>query len=162
VVFVAEMPLTGNGKVDRKALPAPQDLAGEREQQYLAPRTPLEELLAGMWGEVLGIGQVGSTDNFFEIGGDSLLATRLVSRMREAFRIELSLKWFFTTAPTIADMARSIEQRLIDEAAASELAEALQGLEEISDDEAKILLATEVGLQPDPVAHPLNKLAAVL
>ena len=151
MVMLGEMPLTANGKVDRKALPEAEAIGGEREPDYLAARTRVEEALTGIWREVLGVERVGVFDNFFEIGGDSLIATRLVSRMRETFQMELSLKWFFNTAPTIADMAKNIEQNFIDEAAADELAEALRDLEGLSDDEAKALLATEVGLEPEQV-----------
>ncbi|HEX9939429.1 MAG TPA: condensation domain-containing protein, partial [Longimicrobium sp.] len=100
-------PVTPNGKVDRAALPAP-DTPGSRGATYVAPRTPAEERMAGIWAEVLGVERVGGEDNFFELGGHSLLATQLVSRVREAFRTELPLRVVFE-APTLAELARRVE-----------------------------------------------------
>src|SRR5262249_37062187 len=82
-VRLAELPLTPNGKVDRKALPAPKWQSGE--ESLVAPRTPVEEVLAGIWAEVLGLDQVGADGHFFELGGHSLLATRVMSRLRSTF-----------------------------------------------------------------------------
>ncbi|MFQ6142325.1 non-ribosomal peptide synthase/polyketide synthase [Streptomyces seoulensis] len=78
------LPLTTSGKLDRRALPAPDVEDAERRQEYVAPRTPAEETLAGIWAEVLGVGRVGVTDNFFELGGDSILSIQAVSRARAA------------------------------------------------------------------------------
>jgi amino acid adenylation domain-containing protein/FkbM family methyltransferase len=105
-VLLEGMPLTANGKLDRNALPAPE--ARPEEMTYVAARTPMEELLASIWAETLGVAQVGVNDNFFNLGGHSLLVTRLVSRIREAFKVELSLGSVFET-PTLAQMARIIE-----------------------------------------------------
>ncbi|MBZ4423049.1 non-ribosomal peptide synthase/polyketide synthase, partial [Myxococcus sp. RHSTA-1-4] len=102
------LPLTPNGKVDRRALP---DLGNERpelEQGYLAPRTPTEEKLAGLWAEVLGVERVGIHDGFFELGGHSLLATQVVSRMRAAWGVELPLRELFES-PTIASLASKVD-----------------------------------------------------
>src|SRR5207249_2521877 len=102
-VTLDELPLTPSGKVDRKALPAP-DGAPELESAYVAPRTPVEETLARIWSEVLGVERVGVEDNFFELGGDSILSIRVISRLRTAFGAEISPRALFTN-PTIAGLA---------------------------------------------------------
>ncbi|MEU8712515.1 non-ribosomal peptide synthase/polyketide synthase [Streptomyces sp. NPDC048663] len=78
------LPLTTSGKLDRRALPAPDVEGADRRQEHVAPRTPAEETLAAIWAEVLGVGRVGVTDNFFELGGDSILSIQAVSRARAA------------------------------------------------------------------------------
>jgi amino acid adenylation domain-containing protein len=107
-VFLEAMPLTPNGKIDRRALPAPDTSHRELEDNFVAPNTPTEEILAAIWAEVLGLQLVGINDNFFELGGHSLLATQIISRIREAFKIELPLRHLFE-APTIASLGHSIE-----------------------------------------------------
>ncbi|WP_235526606.1 non-ribosomal peptide synthetase [Nostoc piscinale] len=107
-VIMESLPLTPSGKVDRRALPAP-DLLSTNSDQYVAPRTPIEELLVQIWAQVLKVEQVGINDNFFELGGHSLLATQLVSRIRNIFNVELPLYELFT-APTVAELAQIIGQ----------------------------------------------------
>jgi len=109
-----KLPLTPNRKVDRKALPAPSQSRPDLEPNYTAPRTTTEEVLAGIWSEVLGLNKVGIHDNFFELGGHSLLLTQVLSRVRDAFRIEVSLRRFFDAA-TIAELATVIEDALVRE-----------------------------------------------
>ena len=107
-VLLEALPLTPNRKVDRRALPTP-NLEGAFIDQYVAPRTPVEETLGQLWAQVLKVGKVGRDDNFFELGGHSLLATQLISRIRNTFKVELSLQSLFS-APTLAELARSIQQ----------------------------------------------------
>ncbi|MEH2261609.1 amino acid adenylation domain-containing protein [Nostoc sp.] len=107
-VMLESLPLTPSGKVDRRALPIP-DLYNEITDKYVAPRTPIEELVAQIWAQVLKIEQVGIYDNFFELGGHSLLATQVVSRIRKIFKVELPLRELFATA-TLAELALLIEQ----------------------------------------------------
>ncbi len=102
------LPLTANGKVDHRALPAPLCSLRELENNFVAPSTPTEETLAAIWAEVLGLQQVGIHDNFLELGGHSLLATSVISRIQEAFKIELLLRHLFE-APTIASLSQVIE-----------------------------------------------------
>lgn len=107
-VMLESLPLTPNGKVDRRALPAPNTLGFDIKEDYVAPRTPVEEVLVGIWTKVLGRKQVGVYDNFFDLGGHSLLATQLSSRIRDALQVELSVRNLFE-APTVAHLARYIE-----------------------------------------------------
>ncbi|HEV7517010.1 MAG TPA: amino acid adenylation domain-containing protein, partial [Thermoanaerobaculia bacterium] len=110
-VLLPALPLTPNGKVDRRALPAPPAPDGAPDRDFVAPRTPAEEVLAGIWGEVLQVGEVSVDDNFFELGGHSLLATRLTSRVRETFGVDLPLRRVFES-PTLAGLAAAITGEL--------------------------------------------------
>ncbi len=110
-VELERLPLTPHGKVDRRAMPAPGSLDMARSDwagAYVAPRTIVEEALAGIWSKVLGVARVGVHDSFFDMGGHSLLATQTLSRVREAFRIELPLRSLFE-APTVAGFAECLE-----------------------------------------------------
>lgn len=120
------MPLSANGKIDRKALPAP-DMAGQSDCVYVAPRNPAEEILAGIWKEVLGLERVGVMDNFFDLGGHSLLAVQVLSRIRRAFGIEVPLRRIFDAA-TIEASALLVEELLIEH------------LNSLSEEEAEALL----------------------
>ncbi|HKH46431.1 MAG TPA: amino acid adenylation domain-containing protein, partial [Thermoanaerobaculia bacterium] len=106
-VELAALPLTPNGKVDRKALPAPEPSVSRGA--FEAPWTPVEELLAGAWREVLGLERVGIEESFFELGGHSLLATQVISRVRRLFGVDLPVRVLFQ-APTVAGLARAVEQ----------------------------------------------------
>jgi acyl carrier protein len=123
-VLLEELPLTPNGKVDRKALPEPEGRGAGAE--YVAPRTPVEELLAGIWAEVLGVERVGVNDNFFELGGHSLLAIQVTTRIRELLGVEVPLRALFES-PTIDRLARVVaeEQLKSAEAAAAPKIQAL-------------------------------------
>jgi amino acid adenylation domain-containing protein len=113
LVMLPELPLTPNGKVDRKALPAPEWRGAEEShlERHLAPRTPVEEILAGIWAEVLGRERVGASGQFFDLGGHSLLATQVMSRLRRIFGVEMPLRDLFET-PALADFAARIETAL--------------------------------------------------
>ncbi|MEN3329190.1 MAG: hypothetical protein V7638_3997 [Acidobacteriota bacterium] len=110
ITLLNELPLDPNGKVDRRALPAPERVQPELDDTFVSPRTPTEELLAGVWAELLGMDQVGIHDNFFDLGGHSLLMTQVVSRIRNLFRTEISLRVFFQN-PTVATLAAAIDAR---------------------------------------------------
>ena len=108
-VMLDEIPLTQNGKVDRKALPAPDGLQAASAQNFVAPHTPTEEILVGIWSQVLKVHRVGIHDSFFDLGGHSLLAMTIVARMRDAFQVELPLADLFN-ARTVARLAKVVEQ----------------------------------------------------
>ncbi|MDZ8084004.1 MAG: amino acid adenylation domain-containing protein [Nostoc sp. DedQUE12b] len=107
-MMLESLPLTSNGKIDRRALPKPE-LDSTLLEKFVAPRTPIEEMLAQIWAQVLKVEQVSIYDNFFELGGHSLLATQLLSRIRNIFKVELPLRSLFAAA-TLAELAQEIEQ----------------------------------------------------
>jgi len=109
-VLLPALPLTANGKVDRRALPEPAGQAAAAGRDYVAPRNPAEEKLAALWAEVLRRDRVGVRDSFFELGGHSLLATQLMSRVRDAFDVELPLRHLFE-APTVEAFAPIVAAR---------------------------------------------------
>ncbi|MFD6291565.1 amino acid adenylation domain-containing protein, partial [Streptomyces sp. NPDC060205] len=107
-VEVAALPLTPNGKVDRAALPAP-DAVRQGMTGFVAPASVTEQLLVEIWAAVLGVDEIGATDDFFELGGHSLLATQVVSRIREAFAAEIPLAVLFDH-PTVRELAAVIDR----------------------------------------------------
>jgi amino acid adenylation domain-containing protein len=108
-VVLDELPLAPSGKVDRRALPMPEDPRAQLEAEFVAPRGTLEERVAGIWSEVLGVEWVGAHDNFFELGGHSLLAVRVMTRLNQHFGVELPLRALFD-APTVAGLALAVTQ----------------------------------------------------
>jgi acyl carrier protein len=108
-VSLETLPLTPNGKVDRSALPEPDRFPPEVEQEFVGPRNRNEEIVAGIWSEVLSIDRISVVRNFFELGGHSLLATQIISRMRDAFQAELPLSSIFES-PTVAALAELIAE----------------------------------------------------
>jgi amino acid adenylation domain-containing protein len=107
-VILDALPLTANGKIDRRALP-PSESSSEPSEKYVAPRNPIEDILVNVWSEILKVEKVGINDNFFELGGHSLLATQLVAQIRDRLEIELPLRQLFNSA-TLAELAQEIEQ----------------------------------------------------
>ena len=146
LMLLDELPLTPNGKVDRRALPAPDQNRREFNNDYQAPRTPVEELLTQIWAEILRIEKIGVHDNFFDLGGHSLLATQVVSRMRAAFYCDIPLRSLFE-APTIEDLAAVITERQANKSDETDLKHILSGLEAMSDEEAERTLAQAWGIR---------------
>jgi hypothetical protein len=106
-VILESLPLSSNGKIDRRALPTPG--YSDQQRDFVAPRTPTEEALGEIWTEMLSLERVGVNDSFFEIGGHSLLAAQVISRIRTTFRVELPLRSLFE-ATTIEALARVIDE----------------------------------------------------
>lgn len=107
-ILLESLPLTLSGKVDRHRLPQPDRSHPNLEEDFVAPRTHTEEILAVIWAKVLKLEQVGVCDNFFDLGGHSLLATQIISQVRQAFQVDLPLYTLFE-APTVADLSECIE-----------------------------------------------------
>ena len=107
-VVLDALPITASGKVDYLALPAPVQDSSQAHPNFIAPRTDVEKALADIWTQALTVEQVGMEDNFFLLGGHSLLVIQVVARIRESLQVELSLRLFFET-PTIAALAKYIE-----------------------------------------------------
>jgi amino acid adenylation domain-containing protein len=109
-VVLSDLPLTPHGKVDRRALPAPE-LRAESDE-LVAPRTEVEELMADIWKQVLGIDRVGAFDSFFALGGHSLVAAQVAAKIRQTFDVELPLRTVFE-APTLGELALAVEELMI-------------------------------------------------
>jgi acyl carrier protein len=119
-VVVEAFPVNANGKLDRKALPAPDGTRRQVEEEYTPPRSPIEEHLATIWCDVLGIDRVGVHDDFFDLGGHSLLAVKMLSRVQGDFDVELPLGAVFA-GPTIAQLGEAITVVLVGDTTDAEL-----------------------------------------
>jgi acyl-coenzyme A synthetase/AMP-(fatty) acid ligase/acyl carrier protein len=139
-VILDVFPLTPNGKIDRRALPAP-DRSG-LEEDYVAPRTSTEQTLADIWANILGVEQFGIHDNFFELGGHSLLAMQVISRMREAVGVELPVRNLFE-APNIAKLAEVVVAKQLEYVESEALEQVLAEAEQLSDTEVARQLSAE-------------------
>ena len=107
-VTLDRMPLTPSGKIDRRALPAPEAQPAGSDAEFVAPRTPMEKTMAELWAAMLGVGRVGVNDDFFALGGHSLLASQILARLRRDHGVQLSFRKFFE-APTVARLAKEAE-----------------------------------------------------
>jgi amino acid adenylation domain-containing protein len=131
-IYLTTLPLTPNGKVDRRALPAPQLYGSEPERAGVAPRTPVEKIVAGIWTDILHLEHVNLHDDFFALGGHSLLATQFISRLRLALQVDLPVRVLFE-APTVAELAVAIVQYQTAQWPQDEIAHLLAAVEEISE-----------------------------
>ncbi|MGH9762805.1 MAG: condensation domain-containing protein, partial [Blastocatellia bacterium] len=112
-VFLKRLPLTPNGKVDMSALATVGQEIAKEEPEYVVPRTPMEQVLAAVWEDLLGVARVSVHDNFFELGGHSLLATRVAARLNQELGVSLSVRTLFER-PTIADLACEVQELALD------------------------------------------------
>jgi amino acid adenylation domain-containing protein len=111
ILILEEMPVTANGKIDHRRLPMTEDAGRQVEPGTVAPRTPVEEILVGIFEDVLRVDRIGVRENFFELGGHSLLATRVISRVTKAFNVEIGVRSLFEAA-TVEGLARRIEEAI--------------------------------------------------
>ncbi len=138
-VFMAELPRTPIGKLDRKALPVPTKARPNLESVFVAARTPVEEILTGISAEVLGIDEVGVDDNFFELGGHSIIITQLAARVRDTLAVEVPLRTIFE-APTVFGLTEAIFQHSADREKVEKTAELALKVAQMSEDDAEAML----------------------
>jgi acyl carrier protein len=137
-VVMDQLPLTASGKIDRRALPAPEAARGP-DQKLVAPEGAVEEVLAEIWAELLDLDQIGRHESFFELGGHSLLATQVVSRVLDVLSVELQVRQIFQTQ-TIAELARAILDNSAQPERVERTANLVLRLSQLTDDEAVSLL----------------------
>ena len=135
-VMMDALPLVGTRKVDRRRLPAPDNARPMLDTPFVMPRTPVEEVLATIWAEVLELRQIGIHDDFLDLGGDSLLAHQLVARVLAAFQVTLSVPTLFQS-PTVADMAMVIVQHWAEDVGEEDLAAMFVEVSNLSNEEAR-------------------------
>ncbi len=151
-VLLEAFPLTPNGKVDRRALPAPQHTRPELQKAFVAPCTSIEKVLAGIWSQTLRIEQIGIHDDFIALGGDSLMAMQVISRLRRVLQIQLPLARFYE-ARTIAGLAKIIEQ-----VKASDAQLEMQALQPTSRDAHRRMLSSILPTQDNGSSRVANAL----
>jgi amino acid adenylation domain-containing protein len=139
-LFLDAMPLTPNGKVDRKALPSPASVRSELEVAFISPRTPAEQVVAGIWAEILRMDHIGLNDNFFKLGGHSLRGAQVISRLRDAFQVKLPVRSLFER-PTVEGLVSEIAQLRGGREIIEEIAEVIQKIEHLSEEEIKDILS---------------------
>ena len=146
-LILAEFLLTSSGKVNRRALPPPDQSRPELEKAFVSPRNPVEEVLAGICAELLQIESVGIYDSFFELGGHSLLATQFLSQIREIFQVNISLIQLFQE-PTVAGLTETLFEVSNDRLKVEKIATLLLQVMQISDEEAESMLQEPLSIRP--------------
>ncbi|MGI8503150.1 MAG: non-ribosomal peptide synthetase, partial [Hassallia sp.] len=139
-VRLQSLPFTANGKVDRRALPAPDKVNAEIDEFFVAPRNSLEQQLADIWAELLRVQKVGIHNNFFALGGHSLLVTQLISRIRDALGVELLIQDVFANF-TVAELSVIVTKKLTEQVDDESLARSLAELEELSDEDMQLIFS---------------------
>jgi acyl carrier protein len=143
-VMLEALPLSANGKVDHKALPAPD--AAFLPKTFVAPNTPVEKVLAGIWAEILGVEKISIHDNFFiDLGGHSLLATQIISAVRDTFGVDVPMRSFFES-PTASEQAAALVENPAQREKVENTAQLLLSLAELSDEEVERMLAEKTSL----------------
>ncbi len=152
MVTLEQLPLSPNGKLDRKALPAPEATPASMEDRYVPPRNAIEEVLVGIWREVLGVERIGVYDNFFELGGHSLLATQIIARVQQVLQVHLPLRLLFEQsrlvelAQVIAGMQNesqhSAPERIGQPLVEEDVEDVLARLDHLSAEEVDVLLSS--------------------
>jgi amino acid adenylation domain-containing protein len=139
-LFLSEIPVLESGKLDRNSLPSIEDVRPDIDVEYVAPRNPMEETLAQIWCEILQIDRVGIYDNFFDLGGQSLMATQMISRIRTTLGMEIPLHVIFETTPTVEQTAIAIENYQIEQSQPEDLEKLLAEIEAMSEEEIAAML----------------------
>lgn len=152
-ITMEKLPLTANGKLDRRALPAPEQSRPKLEAAYEPPRNATEEVVIGVWAEVLKVERIGANDNFFDLGGHSLSATGVIFRLREALRTDLPLRALFES-PTPRGLADALARASGDREVLEEIARTNLELEQLSDDEVKALIEESKSVAHSPIGLP--------
>jgi fengycin family lipopeptide synthetase D len=141
-VHLKELPLTSNGKLDRRKLPTLEEVRQRIEEDFVAPRTPVEAAVAGVWSQLLGVPRVGIYDDFFELGGHSLLAYQVVSRLGESFRLSVPMRSIFDQ-PTVAGLALLLIRMQLEQEDALDVARMIEEIKSLSPDEVRSVLAAD-------------------
>jgi surfactin family lipopeptide synthetase C len=139
-VLMDQLPLTRNGKVDRRALPAPDLTRDAHENQFVGPEPGVETSLAEIWAAVLGRQRVSRDANFFDLGGHSLLAMQVVARIQETFEIEFPIRHIFE-APTLAELAGLIVQEQLRQSNDDDVSQILSEIDQLSDEQARAMVS---------------------
>ena len=139
VIMLDEMPLAPSGKINRRGLPEPDQSARAVKQEFVAPRTAVEGVVAKVWSEILEVQRIGVADNFFDLGGHSLLATRVISRLKSSFKVNLPLRSLFES-PTVAELAAVVVALEKQPGQAEKIAGVLQKLGDMTPEQMKKLL----------------------
>jgi acyl carrier protein len=145
-VHLKKLPLTLNGKVNQHALPTLAEARQKLKRTFVAPRTPAEESVASIIGETLGLKQIGIHDNFFELGGHSLMGMQVISRLREAFGLEVPLHVLFDM-PTVAHLTLAITQMQMEQEDSDEMARLIDEIKLLSEDDVDNFLAADITSQ---------------
>jgi acyl carrier protein len=139
--FLDALPVTSSGKRDRRALPAPRSTRPAPADTFVAPRDPVEQVLVGIWSDVLRVEKVGIQDSFFELGGDSILSLQIVSRIRATLQIDVPLRALFE-GPTVAGLAGVLRRDAEQYAELERVAAVVLSLAQLSDAEVEAMLAS--------------------